>query len=179
VEEQGDYVVLVDADDRHIDIEDKMRAHREGRLHRAFSVFVFNDAGEMLLQQRAFSKYHSGGLWSNACCSHPRPGESPAEGARRRLTEEMGLVCEPQHLFAFVYRADVGNGLTEHEYDHVFIARTNDTPVPDEREIAAWRWVRVDRVRHELATTPETYTAWFRPAFDALMARGALADAGH
>src|SRR5690348_5807899 len=113
-------VVLVNEEDQEVGTMEKMEAHRRGVLHRAFSVFIFNKQGEMLLQQRAQEKYHSGGLWTNACCSHPRPGEEVSEGAGRRLVEELGFETELQPVFNFVYKANFENGLIEHEFDHVY-----------------------------------------------------------
>jgi isopentenyl-diphosphate delta-isomerase len=155
-------VVLVDESDRELGTLEKQRAHAEGRLHRALSVFVLNSRGEMLLQRRASSKYHSGGLWTNACCSHPRPGEPVDVAARRRLREEMGIDCELEPAFAFTYRADVGGGLVEHEFDHVFLARHDGDPVPHADEVDGWRWIDVQGVADEVAAAPERFTPWFR-----------------
>ena len=169
-------VVLVDAADAEIGTEDKLAAHRAGRLHRAFSVFVFNGRGEMLLQRRASSKYHSGGLWSNTCCSHPRPGEATPDAAHRRLFEEMGIRCELRPAFAFIYRADVGGGLIEHEYDHLFIGRWDGDPEPDLAEVEAWRWATPAAVRRELRRHPRRFTFWFRVAMGELATRDLLAS---
>ena len=166
-------VVLVDERDVEIGTEEKLRAHRDAVLHRAVSVFVFDDRGAMLLQRRAAGKYHSGGLWSNACCGHPRPGESPAEAAHRRLREEMGIDCPLAPVFTFTYRAELGAGLAEHEFDHVFVGQWAADPAPDPREVDGWRWVDVNVVRAELAARPDRYTAWFRAAFEGLLAHGA------
>src|SRR6186713_1579239 len=117
---ENDKVILVSEHDDMVGIMDKMEAHKQGLLHRAFSVFIFNSKGEMLLQQRAFNKYHSGGLWTNACCGHPSPGEQTVAAARRRLMEEMGFTTGLEELFDFTYQHAFENGLTEHEYDHVF-----------------------------------------------------------
>ncbi len=155
-------VVLVDGEDREVGTLEKQRAHVEGRLHRAISVLVLNSAGEMLLQRRAAGKYHSPGLWTNACCSHPRPGEPAAAAAARRLREEMGLACDLEPLFTFTYRADVGGGLTEHEYDHVFLGRCDDAPVPDPAEADGWRWVPAGRLLAEVEADPAAFTPWFR-----------------
>jgi isopentenyl-diphosphate Delta-isomerase len=157
----NDRVVLVDENDATIGTQDKLRAHERGELHRACSVLVFNQAGELLLQRRAATKYHSPGLWSNTCCTHPRPGESASIAARRRLGEELGIDCELAALFRFVYRADVGDGLTEHEYDHVFVGRSEATPAPDPTEVDAWRWQSLSSIRDEMAHHPGRYTAWF------------------
>jgi isopentenyl-diphosphate Delta-isomerase len=155
-------VVLVDERDVALGSLGKQEAHLRGLLHRAFSVFVFNSRGEMLLQRRAASKYHSGGLWTNACCSHPAPGERVADAALRRLAEEMGIHAEAHPAFSFVYRADVGGGLVEHEYDHVLLAWSDATPGPDAREVEDWRWAAPEAVEREVAGDPGAFTAWFR-----------------
>lgn len=161
-------VILVDARDNAIGTADKLDAHREGRLHRAFSVFVFNHRGEMLLQRRAKGKYHSGGLWSNTCCSHPRPGEATAEAAKRRLSEEMGFSCALDTVSAIVYRADVGNGLVEYEYDHLLVGRWSGSPDPDPGEVEDWRWIATDTLLVEVAKHPRRFTYWFRVALQEL-----------
>lgn len=154
-------VILVDEGDVELGTAEKLRAHAEGALHRAFSVVVFSAAGEMLLQCRAAGKYHSAGLWSNACCGHPRPGEDVHQAARRRLAEEMGIDCELEPLFHLRYRAEFAGGLAENEYDHVFAARCHLPPRPDPAEVQAWRWVAMDDLRRDVARAPERYTAWF------------------
>jgi isopentenyl-diphosphate Delta-isomerase len=166
-------VILVDEDDREIGTAPKLQAHVDGALHRAFSVFVFNSEGEVLLQRRANDKYHSGGLWTNTCCSHPRPGEATADAARRRLEEEMGLTLPLQRVFSFTYRSRFEDGLWEHELDHVFIGYTDRDPVPDRSEVGAWRWVRVEEVAAEMAAHPERFTVWFREPFQEIVARRA------
>lgn len=163
-----EYVVLVDEKDREIGTQEKLQAHVDGALHRAFSVFIFNDRGEMLLQQRHPDKYHSGGLWSNACCSHPRPGESVADAARRRLHEEMGIRCALRPAFQFVYQTRLGD-LYEHEYDHVFLGCFNGDPEPDQNEVADWRWASADALRRDVAAHPERYTYWFRLALNRVL----------
>lgn len=154
-------VALVDEHDREIGSEEKLTVHRRGTLHRAVSVFVFDRDGRLLLQRRAATKYHSAGRWSNTCCGHPRPGESPHAAARRRLREEMGFDCPLEPAFTFVYRAEVGNGLEEHEYDHVFAGRFDGVPEPDAAEVADWRWETMDRVRADQRQHPDMYTVWF------------------
>ncbi len=153
-------VVLVDADDAEIGTMSKSRAHSEGRLHRAFSIFIFNGQGRLLLQRRATHKYHSGGLWTNSCCSHPRPGESVAQAASRRLKEELGFTCDLSPEFNFTYRADVGEGLIEHEFDHVFFGTYDGHVVPDPSEVSEVRWMRMNDLADDLRTSSEQYTAW-------------------
>jgi isopentenyl-diphosphate Delta-isomerase len=169
---ESDQVVLVDRDDIAIGTTTKMLAHTDALLHRAFSVFIFDKAGNVLLQRRADTKYHSAGLWSNACCSHPRPDEEPAAAASRRLREEMGFECTLRSAFAFVYRADVGNGLVEHEYDHVFIGGSDVIPRPDPEEVSDWKWVSQTELTAELRAQPASYTYWLRIAWEELLTRG-------
>jgi isopentenyl-diphosphate delta-isomerase len=159
-------VILVDERDCELGVAEKMRAHAEGLLHRAFSVFVFDRAGRLLLQRRALSKYHSGGLWSNTCCGHPRPGETVAGAARRRLAEEMSFVCELRPGFEFLYRAELGNGLTEYEYDHVLVGSFDGEPRPDPSEVGDWRWVGLKALRDDLDARPESYSYWLRVALE-------------
>ena len=165
-------VVLVDSQGVEIGTAEKMDAHRYPRLHRAFSVFVFNSTGEMLLQRRAPGKYHSPGKWSNACCGHPRPGEDPLDGARRRLEEEMGLDCALTEAFRFTYRADLGRDLVEYEYDHVFTGFSDAAPVPDATEADAWCWLPMKEVLQSLESQPALYTAWFGIAMHEMLNRG-------
>lgn len=153
-------VVLVDENDREIGVMAKLAAHEEGRLHRAVSVIVVNEAGEMLLQQREPGKYHSGGLWTNACCSHPRPGEPVSVAAARRLREEMGFETALVPLFATVYRAELGR-LVEHEFVHVFGGRYDGPVEPDPAEVGAYEWRDLDWLSRDIAARPERYTAWF------------------
>ncbi len=164
-----EHVILVDRDDREIGIEEKLKAHREGRLHRAFSVLLFNSRGEMLLQQRAMGKYHSAGLWSNTCCSHPRPGEPVEAAAKRRLQEEMGIACPLEKAFDFIYRAEFANGLIEHELDHVFIGRYDGAVRPAPEEVMAYRWERIETLRSDLQSTPENFTVWFGLVMEKLL----------
>lgn len=169
-----DKVVLVNEQDEAVGVEDKLQAHVAGVLHRAFSVFVFNARGDLLLQQRHPAKYHSGGLWSNTCCSHPRPGETVEAAAQRRLHEEMGFTCPLHRLFGFVYRARLDGGLYEHEYDHVFVGRFDGTPAPDAAEVAAWRWIAPEALRRDVHAHPEHYTYWFRLVLDRVLEHEAM-----
>jgi isopentenyl-diphosphate delta-isomerase len=155
-------VVLVDRNDTAIGVDEKMAAHLQGKLHRAVSVFVFDSRGRLLLQQRAAHKYHSGGLWSNTCCGHPRPGESPQVAASRRLREEMGLDCELRRSHTFQYRAEFSNALIEYEYDHVFLGRSDAEPRQNPAEVSAWRWIEVPALVQEMADEPDRFTYWFR-----------------
>ena len=158
-------VILVGTEDNEIGLMEKQQAHVEGRLHRAVSVFIFNTKGEMLLQQRASGKYHSANLWTNTCCSHPRPGESVGDAAMRRLQEEMGIQCELREAFSFVYRAKLDNDLTEHEFDHVFIGISNSVPLPDPSEVGAWQYVFPAQIEKDINRNPEQYTEWFKICF--------------
>lgn len=160
MERTRESVVLVDAEDNASGSMEKMEAHRQGALHRAFSVFIFNDRGELILQRRAPGKYHSAGLWTNTCCGHPRPGEDLAEAAHRRLMEEMGIACALEHRFAFAYRADVGNGLQENELDHVFVGRYNGLPILHPGEADSWRAVTLDALEIEMTLAPNRFTPW-------------------
>ena len=160
-------VILVDERDRELGACAKLRAHEEGALHRAFSVFVFDRRGRLLIQKRAAAKYHSAGLWSNTACGHPRPGEATADAARRRLREEMGLDCELRAAFEFVYRAELEGALVEHEYDHVFVgAHDGGDPAPDPSEVEDWRWVGMDELRRELLEEPRRYSYWLKLAVE-------------
>lgn len=157
-----DQVILVDENDREIGVMEKMEAHHKAQLHRAVSVFVFNSRGEWLLQQRAKEKYHSGSLWSNACCTHPLPGESTEEAAHRRLEEEMGMDCPLSHLFSFVYKEKLDNELTEYEYDHVFIGNTDVLPKPNPDEVENYKYVSFAELEEDIMQNPDNYTVWFR-----------------
>lgn len=158
-------VILVDDQDRPIGTMEKMEAHAKGQLHRAFSIFVFNSDGELLLHQRAFDKYHSGGLWTNTCCSHPRPGESVLEAGHRRLMEEMGMACDLQERFSFVYRSELDQGLIEHELDHVMFGVSDDLPVLNPEEVAAYRYASLEEISEEMADDPDLFTEWFKICF--------------
>jgi isopentenyl-diphosphate delta-isomerase len=159
-------VVLVDANDIAVGSCEKLEAHRKGLLHRAFSVFIFNDKGELLLQKRAASKYHSAGLWTNTCCGHPRPGEDIVGAAKRRLREEMGIAAELNEVFYFTYNEALGNSLVEHEYDHVFFGTVNAVPQPDPLEASDWKFVSCIQLKEDIITKPEQFTIWFRLCFD-------------
>lgn len=161
-----EYVVLVNERDEVVGFEEKSKAHRDGMLHRALSVFIFNSSGESLLQKRAGTKYHSGGRWSNACCSHPKPGEPIAAAAHRRLEEEMGFDCDLQELFSFIYRVELEGGLVEHEVDHVMVGVFDGEPKPNAEEVEDWKWVLSDELSNRIAEHPDEYTYWFSLAFD-------------
>lgn len=161
-------VILVNEQDDQIGVMDKLEAHKQARLHRAFSVFIFNSNGEMLLQQRAAHKYHSGGLWTNACCSHPSPGEATAAAASRRLQEEMGFSTGLSKIFDFTYRAEFDNGLVEHEYDHVFLGLYNGEIQPNPEEVQDYCYKNMDELRKEIEEEPGSYTAWFHIALPLL-----------
>lgn len=163
-----EHVVLVDEQDVPRGASEKLRAHRDGALHRAFSILVFDGRGRLLLQKRAARKYHSPGLWTNTCCGHPRPGEATVDAARRRLREEMGIDTALRPLFTFRYRADVGGGLTENEYDHVLVGRYDGEPRPDPAEAEAWRWSALSALRGEVGRDPDRFTRWFRILLDRL-----------
>ena len=164
-------VVLVDEKDNPLGTMEKMEAHEKGVLHRAFSVFIFNNKGEMLLQQRAFSKYHSGGLWTNTCCSHPRDGETTLEAAHRRLQEEMGFDCEIEKAFDFIYKKNLDKGLIEHEFDHVFIGEFEGEVCFNKEEVNAYIYRPVQAVVDEVNQTPEKYTEWFKICLDEVVKR--------
>lgn len=166
---EEEIVLLVDSHDNVIGEAPKMQAHRDGSLHRAISVFLFDEEGRILLQRRAAGKYHSAGLWSNASCTHPRPGEAPADAARRRLREEMGMEADLEFRGTFVYRAELDSSLIEHELDHLFTGRASSEPQPAPEEVSEWRWVHPEELATELAATPERFTAWFPIAYDYLL----------
>jgi isopentenyl-diphosphate delta-isomerase len=159
-------VILVDQDDRETGVMEKIQAHREALLHRAFSVFVFNSKGELMLQQRALGKYHSPGLWTNTCCSHPRPGEDTEAAAHRRLQEEMGFDCTLAKIFHFTYKAPFDNNLTEHEVDHVFVGFSDTLPVINPEEVESYRFATLNDITVEMAENPELFTVWFQIAFE-------------
>jgi isopentenyl-diphosphate delta-isomerase len=158
-------VILVDEQDKEIGVMEKMEAHVKGRLHRAFSIFIFNNKNEMLLQQRATGKYHSGGLWTNACCSHPKPGESIEDAAARRLKEELGFETPLDKIFDFTYKASFDNGLTEHEFDHVFTGIYNGEMNINKNEAENVCFRSMEEIESDLQTHPHKFTAWFSLAF--------------
>lgn len=158
----NDLLILVDDQDNEIGVLDKLSVHKTGVLHRAFSVFIFSSKGKLLLQQRAESKYHSPGLWSNTCCSHPGPGEKSQAAAGQRLGEEMGMNCALQFSFNFIYKYKFSNGLTEHEFDHVYFGRSDDLPKPDITEVKDWKYVSLNDLEQEICLHPENYTAWLK-----------------
>lgn len=170
-----DEIILVDANDVEVGQGSKMEVHRRGQLHRAFSVFVFDKGGRLLLQQRAAGKYHSPGLWSNTCCGHPRSGETTAQSAGRRLREEMGIDCALTEAFAFTYRAELDRDLIEHEIDHVFVARFDGSPSPDPSEVGDWKWEQPAAVADDVRRHPDRYSAWLGQAMEGLEKGGWLA----
>ena len=159
-------VILVDANDNVLGTMEKMEAHRKGMLHRAFSVLIFNEAGELLLQKRSIKKYHSGGLWTNACCSHPSPHEPIEETVRKRLLFEMGIDLSPTFAYTFTYKAPLDNALTEHELDHVYIGQFDGIPAVNPNEVEDWKFVDIENLRHSVKENPERYTAWFKLMLD-------------
>ena len=160
-----DKLILVDENDVPIGTIEKMEAHQKALLHRAFSVFIFNSKGEMLLQQRALNKYHSGGLWTNACCSHPYEGQEIQAAAEKRLQEEMGFTIPLTKVFDFIYKAPFDNGLTEHEFDHVFMGKYDDTILPDKSEVENYCFMSIEGIKESMQLYPEKYTVWFKIAF--------------
>lgn len=155
-------IALVDTHGNETGSMEKLAAHEQGILHRAFSIFIFNDLDELLLQRRADSKYHSSGLWSNTCCSHPYPGEEVVVAAHRRLQEEMGFDCDLNEIFTFTYKAMVGNGLTEHEYDHVLAGHCNASPQTNPAEVQEWKWISLTTLSEEIQHFPDRYTHWLK-----------------
>ncbi|MFK5957777.1 MAG: isopentenyl-diphosphate Delta-isomerase [Lutibacter sp.] len=158
-------VILVNEKDEQIGLMPKMEAHEKALLHRAFSVFIFNDKNELMLQQRAADKYHSPLLWTNSCCSHQRDGESNLEAGKRRLQEEMGFVCELKEVTSFIYKAPFDNGLTEHELDHIMIGYYNKNPIINREEVESFKWMTVKAVKNDITNKPKIYTEWFKIIF--------------
>ena len=159
-------VILVNEKDEQIGLMPKMEAHEKALLHRAFSVFVFNDKNELMLQQRAAEKYHSPLLWANTCCSHQRDGEPNLAAGKRRLQEEMGFVCELEEKTSFIYKAPFDNGLTEHELDHIMVGFYNNDPIINKDEVESFKWMSLEAVKNDMVKQPEIYTAWFKIIFD-------------
>jgi isopentenyl-diphosphate Delta-isomerase len=155
-------VILVDENDQEIGVMDKMEAHLQGLLHRAFSILIFNDKGQLLLQKRAQSKYHSGGLWTNTCCSHPIPNEPIETTVKRRLVEEMGLECTPRFFYKFIYRAELDSNMIEHELDYVFTAFCGGEPTLNPEEAEDWKYIDLEELKEDINQNPEKYTFWFR-----------------
>lgn len=161
-----EHVILVNENDEQIGTMPKLEAHEKAALHRAFSVFIFNDKNELMLQQRAGHKYHSPNLWTNTCCSHQRVGESNVEAGKRRLQEEMGFVTELKDTISFIYKAPFDNGLTEHEFDHILVGNYNAEPMINADEVSDWKWMPLENVKDNMQRQPELYTEWFKIIFD-------------
>lgn len=174
-----EYVILVDENDHPIGTMEKQAAHVTPHLHRAFSIFIFNSKGELLMQQRALSKYHSPGLWTNTCCSHPRDGETLAEATSRRLLEEMGMTCDMHEVYTFIYKAPVGQGLTEHEFDHVWIGQSDAIPQINRDEVESWKYMSLSELFEDIKEHPELYTEWFKITFEEMTRHAELLKANH
>ncbi len=159
-------VILVNEKDEQIGLMPKLEAHQKALLHRAFSVFIFNDDNELMLQQRALDKYHSPGLWTNTCCSHQRERESNVEAGKRRLQEEMGFTTDLKETISFIYKAPFDNGLTEHEFDHILVGNYNGIPQINKEEVVQWMWMPIEDVKSDIAENPSKYTEWFKIIFD-------------
>lgn len=159
-------MILVDQDDNAIGTMEKLEAHRKGLLHRAFSVVIFNSKGEILLQKRATSKYHSGGLWTNACCSHPLPDESIEVATQRKLKQEMGIDLKTEYAYKFIYRTNLDHGLIEHECDHVFTGIFNGEPIINTHEVEDWKFISQEKLRNDVKLNPQNYTYWFKLILD-------------
>ncbi len=162
-------LILVNEQDEATGVCEKMKAHENALLHRAYSIFIFNEQNEMLLQQRALTKYHSGGLWTNACCSHPYFGEETIIAAQNRLQDEMGFSTTLIKAFDFIYKANVENGLTEYEFDHVFVGKYNGIIIPNDEEVMNWCYKSIIQIEHEIKTTPHLFTEWFKIALPKLL----------
>ena len=161
-----DNVIIVDKNDNQIGLMPKLDAHKKGILHRAFSVFVLNNNNEIMLQKRAYNKYHSGGLWTNTCCSHQREGENSIEAGKRRLLEEMGFETELKIITSFIYKVEFENGLTEHELDYLLIGKFFKSPVINKQEVADWKWMKIELIADDIKLNPNNYTSWFKIIFD-------------
>jgi isopentenyl-diphosphate delta-isomerase len=160
-----DLLILVDKNDDIVGEEEKLKAHQQGKLHRAFSIFIFNSKKQLLLQQRSLTKYHSAGLWTNTCCSHPRPHEETLAGAHCRLQDEMGFDCELKEIFSFKYLANFDNGLIENEFDHVIIGNYDQEPIPNLEEVNQYKWVDILYLQNNIKEEPELYTEWLKICF--------------
>ena len=158
-------VILVDKNDQMLGLMEKQEAHVKGLLHRAFSIFIFNKDNKLLIQKRAFHKYHSGGLWTNTCCSHPRENETTIEAAHRRLNEEMGMKCKLELKFNFIYKAQLDNNLYEHEFDHVFFGFSNDLPKINKQEVDSYKYESLNFLKEDIILSPNKYTEWFKICF--------------
>lgn len=163
---EKEYVILVDENDRKTGTCEKLEAHQKGLMHRAFSIFLFNKEGEFLIQQRADEKYHTPGLWSNTCCSHPRPDEEMEEALQRKLFQEMGIYSQVEKVFDFAYRADFDNGLVENEVDHVYFGEYNDAPNPNPAEIQSWKYSSFEEIKNEIEQDEASFTPWFKLVFE-------------
>lgn len=159
-------VILVNENDEKLGLMPKLEAHQKGILHRAFSVFIFDEKGNLMLQQRALEKYHSPGLWTNTCCSHQRDGETSLEAGRRRLLEEMGFTVPLKETTTFIYKAPFDNGLTEHELDHILVGNYEGIPKINNEEVASWKWMHIEAIKSDIAIQPQLYTAWFKIIFE-------------
>lgn len=157
-----EHVILVDEFDNAIGTMEKLEAHQKGVLHRAFSVLLFNSKGELLLQKRALGKYHSGGLWTNTCCSHPLPGESMNDATRRKLIQEMGIDLKPEFAYKFIYKTNLNDNLIEHECDHVFIGSYDGDPIINVEEVEEWKFTHLASLRTDIKANPDAYTYWFK-----------------
>jgi|SRR5690606_11430795 len=164
-------VLLVNEQDKPIGEMEKLAAHEQGHLHRAFSVFIFNEEDELLLQQRADEKYHGAGLWTNTCCSHPQMNEIVLESAKKRLQFEMGIDCDLQWVYSFIYKEKVENNLIEHEFDHVFKGYSNEKPMPNLNEVKDYKWMSISDIFSDMANNPKQYTVWFKKALPELVKR--------
>ncbi len=162
---KSNYVILVNENDVQIGTMEKIEAHKKGELHRAYSIFVFNSKKELLLQRRALNKYHSGGLWTNTCCSHPQPVEKLINSAHIRLNEEMGFDCDLKNVFHFIYKNKLDNELSEHELDHVFIGYYDQAPEVNIKEVMEWKYMPLNEIKQSMKLNPELYTAWFKIVF--------------
>lgn len=165
----SEYLILVDEKDNSIGTEEKLEAHRKGDLHRAFSIFIFNKKRELLIQRRALSKYHSPGLWTNTCCSHPRKDETLFQAGHRRLNEEMGFDCELVEAFSFIYKVDLGDSLIEHEFDHVLIGEYENDPIINKKEVEDFKWVNLEWLSNDMKKNKNKYSEWLKICFNELL----------